>query len=116
MDRKALAEEVENTASGLRMAIEKERRARHLVEVTRHNRRAADESILFGFADAAAEKAYGANEAKRKAQLRLDNATTYNAHKDAETALVSAIADVEIARVNFEEAACLARLSAGVLA
>lgn len=102
------------TAAALRIAIEQERRAKHAMDVARINRRNADEAILFRFEDAAAEKAYGKNEAQRKAQLRLDNATTYNAHKDAQTVHATAAADIEIARVNFEEATTIARLLAGV--
>lgn len=110
--RNPLALKVMDTATCLRVAIAMERGARQALDVAQRNRRAADEAILFRFEDAAAEKAYGKNEKERQAKLRIDNASTYNAHKDAQQAHATAVSDLETARVNFEEAACLARLNA----
>lgn len=116
MDRNTLQVVVTDSADALRIAIEKELRARQAADVARTNRRNADESVLFGFASKEEETAYGKNEGARKARLRVDNAVTYNAHKDAEAAHVVAQADLAIARVNFDEACAVSRILQGVLA
>lgn len=116
MDRNTLLTTIVDAAEALRHAIVQENAARLALEAARINRRAAEESVLFGFPDAAAEKAYGRNEAERKAKLRVEHAGTYNAHKDAEKAHQVATAALETARANFEEACVLGRLHAGVAA
>ena len=114
MKRERLIEEITEAADALRTAISQDYRAKLSLDSAETRRRAADEAVFAAFETPEAMKAYGSNEATRKARLKADNAAEYEAEQAATRHAEVCVVDSQIARVNFEEACALSRLIAGV--